>query len=33
MDKNEVERLTTAIRNAPVDWIQVRAVQWNQTAN
>lgn len=33
MDKNEAERLATAIRKAPVDWIQVQAVEWNQTAN
>ncbi len=33
MDKNEAERLTTTTRKAPVDWIQVQAVEWNQTAN
>ncbi len=33
MDNNEAERLATAIRKAPVDRIQVRAVEWNQTDN
>ncbi len=33
MDKNEAERLATAIRHAPVDWIRVQAVEWNQATN
>jgi len=33
MDRHEAERRATAIRNAPVDWIQVQAVEGNQTAN
>lgn len=33
MDKNEAERLATAIRHAPVDWIRVQAVEWSQATN
>jgi len=33
MDKHEAERLATAIRHAPVDWIRVQAVEWNQATN
>jgi hypothetical protein len=32
MDKQEAERLATAIRHAPVDWIRVQAVEWNQAS-
>lgn len=33
MDKHEAERLARAIRHAPVDWIRVQAVEWNQATN
>lgn len=33
MDKHEAERLVRAIRHAPVDWIRVQAVEWNQATN
>ena len=29
MDKDEAERLASAIRRAPVDWIKVSGVEWH----
>jgi hypothetical protein len=33
MDKEEAERLARAILKAPVDWIQVQAIEFNPVAH
>jgi len=33
MDKTEAERVAKAIGRMPVEWIEVRTVEWNRTSN